>query len=289
MKSFDRLARCCLVPDVAFALLSWAIIVVTTMSDKEEIVSCVKFSIGSVTSSVIYHRLINSGISIPMSSSELIDVIYVSDQVEVVVMVLDRYHFCRGDLVIALIEHLFIGNEKCFWDWAVLPFIRWFPWQSATSWQHETIEQNIGNRSGGPTKILYSNFEPEPSCTGLSCDPRGWMGHFYKGSFAAEKRVDSAVQLKALPAKYDQLKEADYRESYRGPDKTLREKREQGIIARLFGFASFIGGGLLLTLLGWQYLDNERRFLGASLVGLGLLTGLGGLGWWWYPLWQAPL
>src|SRR5258708_22373172 len=100
MKSFDRLARCCLVPVISFTFLSWTIIVVTTMSYKEEVVSCFKFSIVSVTSSIIDRRLINSGISAPMSFSELIDVIDVSDQVEVVVMVFDRYHFCGGDLVI---------------------------------------------------------------------------------------------------------------------------------------------------------------------------------------------
>src|SRR5258706_3126574 len=100
------------------------------------------------------------------------------------------------------------------------------------------------------------------------------LGGFFGGR-------DGALQLDALPAKYEKLEKSDDGKSGGRPKKQFSEAREPPIILSLFVLVAGVGGGLLFTLFGWQNFYNDRRLLGASLVGLGCLIGLSGLGWWW--------
>jgi hypothetical protein len=93
--------------------------------------------------------------------------------------------------------------------------------------------------------------------------------------------LDGFPQLIALPAKYEELEKGDNAKSASSPKKQLSEPSEPSIVHGLFILAMCIGGGLLLTLFGWQNFYNKRRLLGAALVGFGCLIGLSGLGWWW--------
>jgi hypothetical protein len=108
-------------------------------------------------------------------------------------------------------------------------------------------------------------------------------GHeFLSGKLSGGERGGySSLQLKALPCEYQQLEECDDRQGGRRTEKPFRERREAIIIRRLFVFACCVGGGLLLTLRGWQYFYNERSLFGATLIGAGCLIGLGGLALWW--------
>jgi hypothetical protein len=89
---------------------------------------------------------------------------------------------------------------------------------------------------------------------------------------------DASLQL---DAQYEKLEKGDDGKGYGGPKKTFGEESEPPIILCLLVLAASVGGGLVITLFGWQHFYNNGRLLGASLIGLGCLIGLGGLGWWW--------
>jgi hypothetical protein len=92
---------------------------------------------------------------------------------------------------------------------------------------------------------------------------------------------NGSLQLDALPAKHEKLEKGDDGKGTGSPKKQFSETSEPPIILCLFILVFCVGGALLLTLFGWQNFYNNRRLLGASLIGLGGLFGLGGLGWWW--------
>jgi hypothetical protein len=124
----------------------------------------------------------------------------------------------------------------------------------------------------------------------ITCERQAIDGNFWpigRDEFSVAKfggffgSGDGAHQLNALPTKYDKLEKGDDGKSAGSPKKQFSETREPPIVLCLFVLAAVIGGGLILTLFGWQNLYNDRRLFGASLVGLGCLIGLSGLGWWW--------
>ncbi len=106
-------------------------------------------------------------------------------------------------------------------------------------------------------------------------------------------KINGSFQLDSLPAKYEQLARGDERQSDGGPEKTLSEFGETFIIRRFLLFAFSLSGGLFLFIIGWQHFYNNRKLLGAALIGCGLLCGIGGLGYWWlnaFPAtWGWPL
>ena len=85
---------------------------------------------------------------------------------------------------------------------------------------------------------------------------------------------DASLQLNALPAKYEQLKEADSEQQPRKYDKP-------NIVGVFLFFLSAICFGFFGSLWGWDNFYNGRRLLGAALIcGSGLLGGLGFIAWW---------
>jgi uncharacterized membrane protein YidH (DUF202 family) len=41
-----------------------------------------------------------------------------------------------------------------------------------------------------------------------------------------------------------------------------------------------VGSGFLVLVKGWEYFDNQRRFLGSTLIGLGVMLSIIGFGQW---------
>jgi hypothetical protein len=121
------------------------------------------------------------------------------------------------------------------------------------------------------------NFQARPVC-----------GDEFSGG-----ETNGSFQLNSLPAKYEELKRCNNGESDSGPKQIFCKPSQMLIIRRFLLFTFSLGCGLLLFIIGWQYFYNDRRLLGASLIGCGWLCAFGGLGYWWlnaFPAaWGWPL
>jgi hypothetical protein len=159
-----------------------------------------------------------------------------------------------------------------------------------TSGQHGAFADNVISKSyllqssvGGAdvnTPQIHNNGIGLPNISG---EPKVFKANLW--TMTGEKFIprcsDRILQLDSLPTKYEQLKTTDDGQGDGRPEKTLGEPSDNLIIGRFLVFTLGIGGGLLLTLRGWQNFYNERRLFGAALVGGGIVVGLCGLSVWW--------
>src|SRR6266852_2594286 len=88
-------------------------------------------------------------------------------------------------------------------------------------------------------------------------------------------------QTPCLQAEHNKLEKTNYGENGCSKDEPASEFNQFPIIRRFF-FAVFgLFSGFYISLRGWHLSDNQRKLLGATLVGIGWLVGAIGLGLLW--------